>query len=197
MKVLVATSNRNKIKEISDILSDAGITLVSPDQLDLNLDIEETGATFEANALSKAFAWNKETGMPSLADDSGLCVDALGGKPGILSARFSGPDATDRSNTELLLKLMEGEENRKARFVCVVALVISEDKVVTARGEYEGIILREPLGQRGFGYDPVFLDTESGKTFAQLSDTEKNVRSHRGRALKSLKQKLKDQGLIT
>jgi XTP/dITP diphosphohydrolase len=196
MKVLVATTNRNKIKEISDILSDSGITLISPDQLGMNLDVEEEGETFEANALSKAMAWNRASGLPSLADDSGLCVDELGGKPGILSARFSGPGATDHSNMELLLNLMEGLENRKARFICVVALVISEDKVITAQGEYEGVILHEPLGESGFGYDPVFLDPESGKTFAQLSDTEKNVRSHRGRALKSLKQKLKDQSLI-
>jgi XTP/dITP diphosphohydrolase len=196
MKVLVATTNKGKIKEISEILSDAGITLVSPDQLGLKLEVEESGDTFAENALSKASAWQRASGLPSLADDSGLCVDALGGKPGVFSARFAGDGATDRANMELLLKLMEGQENRKARFVCVVALAVSEDMVITARGEYEGIILTAPLGEGGFGYDPVFLDPESGKTFAQLGNEEKNARSHRGRALMSLKQKLEEQGLV-
>jgi XTP/dITP diphosphohydrolase len=196
MKVLVATSNKGKIAEISQILFNTGITLVSPPELGMSLDVEENGMTFAENAIAKAVAWQKASGLPSLADDSGLCVDALEGKPGVLSARFAGPGATDQDNMDLLLRLMEDKEDRKARFVCVVALALSEQAVVTGKGEYEGSILRSPLGTGGFGYDPLFLDHDSGKTFAQLSNEEKNTRSHRGRALLSLRKKLLEQGLI-
>lgn len=196
MKVLAATTNKGKIREISDILSGTGITLVSPDELNLCLDVEETGATFSENAVSKALAWYRESGLPSLADDSGLCVDALQGKPGVLSARFAGPGANDRTNYELLLKLMEGQKDRKARFVCVVALAVSEDTVITAEGEFDGVLLTGPMGENGFGYDPIFWDPASGKTFAQLGNAEKNKRSHRAKALMALRHKLEEQGLI-
>lgn len=196
MKVLVATTNKGKISEISQILSNTGITVVSPPELGMNLEVEETGMTFAENAIAKAVAWRKASGLPTLADDSGLCVDALGGRPGVLSARFAGPGASDQDNMNLLLKLMEDKDDRRARFVCVVALALSEQTVITADGEYQGTILHSPLGTGGFGYDPLFLDKDSGKTFAELSNEEKNTRSHRGRALLSLKKKLLDQGLI-
>jgi len=196
MKVLVATNNKGKIAEISQIMSDTGITLVSPPELGMHIDVEENGITFAENAIAKAVAWRKASGLPSLADDSGLCVDALDGRPGVMSARFAGPGASDQDNMDLLLRLMENKEDRRARFVCVVALALSEQLVLTAEGEYGGTILRNPMGTGGFGYDPLFLDTDSGKTFAQLSNEEKNTRSHRGRALLSLKKKLLDQGLI-
>ncbi len=196
MKVLAATTNKGKITEISQILSGTGITLVSPSDIRMNIDVEEDGLTFSDNAVLKAVTWRKASGLPSLADDSGLCVDALDGRPGVMSARFAGPDASDRDNMDLLLRLMEDKEDRRARFVCVVALALSEQLVLTAEGEYPGTILRSPRGTGGFGYDPLFLDLDSGKTFAQLSNEEKNTRSHRGRAILSLRKMLIDQGLI-
>jgi XTP/dITP diphosphohydrolase len=197
MKVLVATSNRGKISEISQILSHTGITIITPQEVGLQLDVEENADTFERNAVIKAIAWLRASGYPSLADDSGLCVDSLEGRPGVLTARFAGANASDKENYEHLLKLMEGIADRKARFMCVVALAISEDSVITATGQCEGVILHEPMGEGGFGYDPIFLDLKTGKSFAQISDHEKNARSHRSRALLSLKQKLDEQGLLT
>jgi len=196
MKVLVATSNKGKISEISQILSGTGISILTPQEAGLRLDVEEDGETFEANAVLKAHAWRRASGYPTLADDSGLCVDALAGRPGVRTARFAGDDATDQENYELLLKLMEGITDRKAHFMCAVALSISDDIVITAFGRCDGVILHEAIGEGGFGYDPVFGDSETGKSFAQLSDNEKNTRSHRSRALISLKQKLEEQGLI-
>jgi len=196
MRILAATTNRGKIGEITRILSDSGITVLSPADLKLSLDVREDGSTFTDNAVAKALAWYRASGLPSLADDSGLCVDALDGRPGVHSARFAGPGAGDRENYELLLRLMDGVENRSARFVCVVALAVSEEAVITADGQCEGLILTGPVGENGFGYDPVFLDPASGKTFAQLSDEEKNAFSHRKRALEALKRKLEEQGII-
>jgi XTP/dITP diphosphohydrolase len=196
MKVLAATSNRGKINEIFQILAGAGISILTPQEAGLQLDVKEDGVTFEANAVLKAHAWRRASGYPTLADDSGLCVDALAGRPGVHTARFAGEGATDRENYELLLKLMEDVTDRKAHFMCAVALAISDDLVITAAGRCDGVILRGPIGQGGFGYDPVFLDPETGKSFAQLTDSEKNTRSHRARALISLKQKLGEQGLI-
>jgi XTP/dITP diphosphohydrolase len=134
MKVLVATSNRGKISEISQILADTGITILTPQEAGLRLDVEENGVTFEANAVIKAHTWCRASGYPTLADDSGLCVDALAGKPGVHTARFAGDGATDQENYELLLKLMDGVTDRKAHFMCVVALAISDDIVITAFG---------------------------------------------------------------
>jgi XTP/dITP diphosphohydrolase len=196
MKVLVATSNRGKISEISQILAGTGITILTPQETGLRLDVEENGVTFEANAVKKAHTWRRASGYPTLADDSGLCVDALAGRPGVHTARFAGDAATDQENYELLLKRMEGVTDRKAHFMCVVALAVSDETVITAFGRCDGVILHEPIGETGFGYDPVFGDPETGKSFAQLTDNEKNTRSHRGRALISLKQKLEEQGLI-
>jgi XTP/dITP diphosphohydrolase len=196
MKVLAATSNKGKISEISQILSGKGISILTPQEAGLDLDVEEDGETFEANAVIKALAWRRASGYPVLADDSGLCVDALGGKPGVHTARFAGIGATDQENYELLLKLMEGVLDRKAHFMCVVALAVSDDMVITASGQCDGVILHGPVGMGGFGYDPVFGDMDTGRSFAQLTDSEKNARSHRGRALLSLKQKLEEKGLI-
>jgi XTP/dITP diphosphohydrolase len=196
MKLLAATTNRGKIGEITRILSASGLTILSPADLGLRLDVEEHGLTFADNAVAKALAWHRASGLPSLADDSGLCVDALGGKPGVHSARFAGAGAGDRENYELLLRLMEGVADRRARFMCVAALALSEDTVITGEGQCEGVILTGPVGENGFGYDPVFLDPGSGRTFAQLSDAEKNEFSHRRRALEALKLKLAEQGII-
>lgn len=196
MKVLAATSNKGKISEISQILSGSGITILTPYDVGIRLDVTEDGSTFLENALKKARAWHAASGLPSLADDSGLCVDALDGRPGVHSARFAGENASDRENYELLLRLMDGIVERTARFVCTMALAVSPDLVITADGRCDGTILTQPVGVNGFGYDPVFLDPESGLSFAQLSDEEKNKRSHRKRALVALRQKLIEAGII-
>jgi len=196
MKVLVASSNRGKISEIIQILSHSDISIIIPEDVGLKVEVEETGDTFEANAVAKALAWYYASGIPSLADDSGLCVDALRGKPGVHTARFAGTGASDKENYELLLGLMEGATDRKAHFECAVALAISREIVITAAGRCYGVILHRPVGEGGFGYDPIFLDPETGKSFAQLTDEEKNKCSHRSRALTALREKLLDQGFI-
>jgi XTP/dITP diphosphohydrolase len=192
MKILLATTNKKKIKEIKEILADPNLAIVTPDEINLSIDVIEDGSTFEENSTKKALAWAKASHITALADDSGLCVDALNGKPGVLSARFAGPNSTDQDNYTLLLKKLKDEKNRNAHFVCVMALASPDGKVITAKGEYHGVILEKPIGSNGFGYDPVFLDPSSNKTFAQLTPEEKNTRSHRKRALINLKEKLKE-----
>lgn len=196
MKLLAATTNRGKIVEIAEILSGLGVTVVTPEEIDLHIDVKEDGATFAENALIKARAWSEAAGMPALADDSGLCVDALDGRPGVMSARFSGPDATDEKNIELLLRSLQSKTQRTARFVCAVALAWQTGEAIVAEGRYEGIIIDEPRGRGGFGYDPVFLDPELNKTLAQMSPGEKNARSHRKKALDALKTRLQESGLL-
>lgn len=196
MKLLAATTNRGKIVEIAEILSGLGVTVMTPEEIDLHIDVKEDGATFAENALIKARAWSEAAGMPALADDSGLCVDALDGRPGVMSARFSGSDATDEKNIELLLRSLQGKTQRTARFVCAVALAWQTGEVILAEGRYEGIIIDEPRGRGGFGYDPVFLDPELNKTLAQMSPGEKNARSHRRKALDALKTRLQESGLL-
>ena len=196
MKLLAATTNQGKIREISEILSGLGILVGTPQEINLTIDVKEDGATFAENAAIKARAWSRAAGLPAVADDSGLCVDALGGRPGVLSARFSGPDATDAKNIALLLKLLEGKPDRSARFVCAAALAWETGEVILAEGVYEGVITREPRGKGGFGYDPVFLDPELNKTLAEMSPEEKNARSHRRKALDGLKDLLVKSGRL-
>jgi len=194
-RLVIASHNQGKVREIRALLAPFGIEPVAAGDLGLP-EPEETGTTFAENAATKALAWHRAGGLPSLADDSGLCVDALDGRPGVHSARFAGAGAGDRENCELLLRLMEGIRRRSAHFVCVVALAVSEETVITATGQCEGVILTEPRGENGFGYDPVFLDPGSGRTFAELSAEEKNALSHRRKALEELKGKLEVQGII-
>ena len=196
MKLLAATNNKGKIKEIKEILSSLGITVVTPQEAGLSLEVEETGFTFEENAVIKAKAWAKASGMPALADDSGLCVDALGGRPGVMSARFAGENASDGENIAKLLASLTGVAERSARFICVAALALPAGEVITAQGRYEGIIIDPPMGAEGFGYDPVFFDPEMGKTLAQMSPEEKNARSHRRHALDGLREKLQGSGYL-
>lgn len=196
MKILVASTNRGKIREIADILSSADVTIFTPDQIVITVDVQENGATFEENALKKAAAYRDVAEMSALADDSGLCVDALDGAPGVMSARFAGPNASDADNIERLLKAMHKMQNRKARFVCVVALALTSGELITAQGDYPGLITEAPMGSGGFGYDPVFYDPTTGKTFAELCQEEKNRVSHRKRALIALREKLQTQGYI-
>jgi XTP/dITP diphosphohydrolase len=196
MDILVATTNPGKIREITEILAGPKVSIITPNEINLQLDVEENGLSFAENAAIKARAWCEASGMPALADDSGLCVDALDGRPGVLSARFAGNAATDEENYQLLLERMKGIQKRDARFVCVVALAFPGDEIVLAQGHYEGRILEDPVGNAGFGYDPVFFDPASGRSFAQLTREEKNNRSHRKKALEELKEKLIRSGCL-
>ena len=194
MNILVATTNPGKITEITEILAELKVSILTPKDIDLDLEVEENGQSFADNAETKARAWCEASGLAVLADDSGLCVDALDGRPGVRSARFAGQGASDEDNYRLLLECMRGKKNRGAQFVCAVALAFPGGRVVLAQGTYEGRILEEPVGESGFGYDPVFFDPASGRSFAQLTSQEKNECSHRKKALAQLKGKLLQAG---
>jgi XTP/dITP diphosphohydrolase len=188
--LLIATTNAGKVREIDDYLADLPCRVIGlADLPHAPPPVAETGATFAENALLKADYYSAETGLLALADDSGLEVDALGGAPGIYSARFAGESATDAERVAKVLDEMRGvpDERRQARFVCAIALAGSIDDAAPVRrlfeGIAEGLITREPRGARGFGYDPIFLDPASALTFAELQPEEKMARSHRGRAL--------------
>ncbi len=187
-KLLVATGNKGKLKEIREILN--GVEVLGLSDLPFSIEIEEDGDTFYKNALKKASVLAEKMSVPVLADDSGLEVDALDGAPGVYSARYSGENATDESNTEKLLRALESVpyEKRTARFVCVMCLVMPGEKTYSTRGETEGIILTEPRGEGGFGYDPVFYSEHYQKSFAELSSDEKNAISHRGIALEKMRE---------
>lgn len=188
MELLVATGNPGKMREISGILSLPGLRLLSLADCPGLPAAEETGVSFAENALSKARAAAYRSGLPALADDSGLVVDALGGRPGVFSARYAGPGASDRDNIGKLLAELAGvpEERRSARFVCHAALVC-RGRAYQAEGRLEGLIIAEPRGTGGFGYDPVFLLPERNLTLAELGPEEKDRVSHRARALAKLK----------
>ena len=185
-KIVAATGNAHKLKEIRAIF--AGREIVSEKEAGFAGEIEETGETFLENALIKARAVCEATGLPALADDSGLCVDALGGAPGVRSARYSG--GGDAENRVLLLKNMANVTDRGAHFCCAVALVFPDGRVVTAEGRTEGEILTEECGENGFGYDSLFFSRDLQKSFASAAEEEKNAVSHRGRALRALEAKL-------
>ena len=190
IELVLASRNRKKIAEMSALLSGTvkeEIRILSLDDVGYTGDIEENGATFEENALIKAREASRFSGLTSVADDSGLMVDALNGAPGVYSARFSGEHGNDAANNEKLLSLLENvpDEQRTARFVTVIACVLPHyDKPLIAHGSVEGRILRAPRGNSGFGYDPLFYYEPYGKTFAELSAEEKNAVSHRGRAIR-------------
>ena len=189
MKIIAATKNKNKLREFGDILN--GFEIISQEDAGVDIDVEETGTTFEENSMLKAKAIFDATGITAIADDSGLCVDVLGGEPGVYSARYGGEGYDDSGRVQLLLKNMQNvpDDKRTARFVCAITLV-GADGVITARGECEGKIDYEPKGENGFGYDPVFFVEKYGKTMAEVSPEEKNAISHRGKALKIFAQKL-------
>jgi len=188
-KIVFATTNEGKVKEIKEILGDFPIEVVSMKEMGITADIEENGATFEENSLIKARALVKLTGLPALADDSGLEVDYLNGEPGIYSARYLGRDTDyDYKNNYIIDKLSEAEgEERSARFVCVISLVLPDGREFVERGVVEGLIGYEQKGENGFGYDPIFYLPEYGKTSAELPPEEKNRISHRGKALTAMK----------
>ncbi|MBE6982252.1 MAG: RdgB/HAM1 family non-canonical purine NTP pyrophosphatase [Ruminococcaceae bacterium] len=197
MKVVLASKNRHKLVEISKITEQFDIELVLQSELGVDIDVEETGTTFEENSLLKAKAVMEATGLPALADDSGIAVDALGGEPGVYSARYGFDDSLDDwGRLQLLLKNTESvpDGQRQAQFVCVITFITPEGQVIQARGEVHGELLREPRGENGFGYDPIFYYPPAGKSTAELSPEEKNEVSHRANALKLFYQKLKEAG---
>ena len=191
--IVAATGNAHKLAEIEAITAQFGLKIITKAQAGAgDLEVEETGTTFEENSLLKAEAIMKATGLPAIADDSGLETDALKGAPGVYSARFAGEDADDAANNQKLLALMEQvpEEARSGRFVSVVTLCYPDGNVLSARGECPGRILRELRGDGGFGYDPLFLPEGFDRTYAQITAEEKNSISHRARALEGLKAQL-------
>ena len=197
MKVVLASKNKHKLVEISKITEKFGMELVLQSELGVDIDVEETGTTFEENSFLKAEAVMKATGLPALADDSGIAVDALNGEPGIYSARYGFDDSLDDwGRLQLLLKNTEHvpDGQRQAQFVAVITMVHPNGQVIQARGEIHGELTRQPAGENGFGYDPIFYYPPLGKTTAELSPEEKNEVSHRANALKLFYEKMKEAG---
>ena len=197
MKVVLASKNPHKLVEISKITEKFGIELVLQSELGIDIDVEETGTTFEENSFIKAEAVMKASGLPALADDSGIAVDALNGEPGVYSARYGFDDSLDDwGRLELLLKNTEQvpDGQRQAQFVCVITMVTPDNQVIQARGEIHGELTRQAQGENGFGYDPIFYYPPLGKTTAEMSPEEKNRVSHRGNALRVFYDKLKEAG---
>ena len=197
MKVVLASKNKHKLVEISKITEKFGFELVLQSQLGVDIDVEETGTTFEENSLLKARAVMEATGLPALADDSGIAVDALNGEPGIYSARYGFDDSLDDwGRLLLLLKNTEHvpDGQRQAKFVCVISFITPEGQVIQARGEIHGELLREARGENGFGYDPIFYYPPMGLSTAEMSPEDKNQVSHRANALRVFYEKLKEAG---
>ena len=192
MKLVLASQNPKKLKEMNEILSGMGVEVCSQADAGVNVEVEETGTTFEENSLLKAKAVMEASGLPTIADDSGLCVDALNGAPGVYSARYGGEGLDDTGRYRLLLSSMPAGKPRTAKFVSVITCCFPNGDVLTARGECPGTIAFAPMGQGGFGYDPVFFLPKLKKTFAQLSAEEKNAISHRGRALEAFQARLEE-----
>ena len=184
MKVILASKNPHKLTELSAILSQHGFEIALESEYGLDIDVDETGTTFEENSLLKAEAVMKASGLPVLADDSGLMVDALDGAPGVYSARY-GHKSSDGERTEFLLENMKDvpDGKRTAKFVCVITCLWPDGRKIVARGECPGVITHEAHGENGFGYDPVFYLPELGMTYAELPSEQKNAISHRARAL--------------
>ena len=193
VELVLASGNAGKLAELRELLGGGRYVLRAQSEFDVD-DAEETGLTFVENALLKARHASRATGLPALGDDSGLCVDALGGAPGLYSARYAGAHGDSAANIARLLRELDGvaDAARTARFHCVLALLRSHDdpRPILVEGSWEGRILRAPRGDRGFGYDPVFLDPENAMSAAELEPAIKNAISHRGRALAALKARL-------
>jgi len=192
-KLIFATGNEGKMKEIRMILEDLGMEIFSMKEAGIQADVEENGTTFEENAVIKAKAIGELTGAVVLADDSGLEVDYLNKEPGVYSARYMGEDTSYRIKNQSLIDRLEGvpDEKRTARFVCAIAAALPDGRVLTTRGTIEGIIGYEERGNGGFGYDPIFFLPEYGCSTAELSMEKKNELSHRGKALRAMKEELK------
>ena len=197
MKVVLASKNKHKLEEISQITKLFDIELILQSELGVDIDVEETGTTFEENSLLKARAVMEATGLPALADDSGIAVDALNGEPGVYSARYGFDESLDDwGRLLLLLKNTEHvpDGQRQAKFVCVISFITPDGKIIQARGEIHGELTRQPRGENGFGYDPIFYYPPFGKTTAELPAEQKNAVSHRGNALRIFYEKLKEEG---
>ena len=190
MKFILATHNPGKLREMAAILSQYGVEVVSPADVGITVDVEETGTTFAENAMLKAKAICAAADLPAIADDSGLCVDALNGGPGVYSARYGGEGLDDKGRYTLLLQNMRGQTTRAAHFACAIACAFPNGDELTAEGRCDGTIAFAPMGEGGFGYDPVFFVPEKAKTFGQLTAEEKSAISHRGKALKAFSEKL-------
>ena len=190
MKLVLASKNAHKQKEMGDILAGLGIEVMLEADAGVDVQVEETGTTFEENALLKARAVCEATGLAAVADDSGLCVDALNGAPGVYSARYGGEDLRDPGRCRLLLENMRGQLDRRCRFVSAICCCFPNGDTVTARGECAGTLAYAPRGTSGFGYDPIFFFPPMKKTFAELTAEEKNGVSHRGNALREFKEEL-------
>ena len=195
MKMILASNNAHKMSEMRAILADLGVELLSQREAGCDFEVEETGTTFEENAYLKAIAVTRATGMPAIADDSGLEVDSLNGEPGVYSARYSGShEHTDAQRNEYLLKMLEGVplQDRTARFVSSICCTFPNGDVLRARGTMEGKILFAPEGKNGFGYDPLFLADGQTVTNGLLTAEQKNAISHRGKALRMLQEELRN-----
>lgn len=191
MRIVAATHNQHKLKELRELGKDLGIQILSQEEAGLSdIDVIEDGDTFDANSRKKAEEIMKASGLSAIADDSGLVIEALGGAPGVYSARFAGEDATDARNNEKLLALMKGVKDRQARFVSVITLVYASGRVLSARGECPGTLTEEERGSGGFGYDPLFMPDGFDKTFGELTDEQKNTVSHRAKAMAHLRELL-------
>ncbi|MCC8123313.1 MAG: RdgB/HAM1 family non-canonical purine NTP pyrophosphatase [Oscillospiraceae bacterium] len=192
MKLVLASQNPHKLEEMRAILARLDVSVVLQSELGVSVEVEETGETFAENARLKAEAVMRATGLPAVADDSGLCVDALCGAPGVYSARYGGSELDDKGRYRLLLESMEGSIDRRCRFVSAICCIFPNGDAVTAQGTCEGTLAYAPQGTEGFGYDPVFFLPERKKTFAQLTPEEKNAISHRGIALQNFKHQLEN-----
>lgn len=181
--LVIATRNPGKTAEIRQMLEGYPVTVKNLEDFGPIPEIPEDGETFDENAYKKASFASRVLGFPAMADDSGLCVNALNGQPGVHSARFAGPEATDADKCDKLLEMLENAEDRSAAFVCVISIAVPTGAALTYEGRCEGVIAQAPAGENGFGYDPVFYYPPLEKTFAQLTAEEKNRVSHRGRAL--------------
>lgn len=192
MKLVIATGNQDKVKEINEILSGTDFTAISMKEAGVNPDIIEDGDTFEENALIKAKAVHNLLGGYVMADDSGLCIDYLDGAPGVYSARFCGENSSYEEKFKKINEMLDGakDEERTAKFVCAIAVVRPDGTNFVVRGEICGLLLKEPVGENGFGYDPIFYVPEFGMTTAQMPLEQKNSISHRGQALKKMVAKL-------
>ncbi|MFC1831118.1 XTP/dITP diphosphatase [Thermodesulfobacteriota bacterium] len=184
--LVLATTNQNKVSEFKQFVADFPVEIKSLSDFGPLPEAIEDGSTFDENAYKKALHYSKVLGIPAIADDSGLAVEALSGAPGVRSARYAGDDATDQDNCRKLLAEMKGETNRKAAFVCVLSIAVPSGPALTYEASCEGTILDAPRGSNGFGYDPLFYYESFGKTFAEISMEEKNKVSHRGKVLMEL-----------
>jgi XTP/dITP diphosphohydrolase len=196
LRVVLATTNRGKLADFRRLFGADTLDLVSTAEVGIALEVEETGVTFAENALLKARAACEASGMPALADDSGLAVCALGGRPGVVSARYAGSHGNDHANNKKVIAELRGIEDRRAAFVCALALVFPDGAEITSQGRCEGRIIDEERGTNGFGYDAIFYRDDLGMTFGEATPEQKNARSHRGGAVRSLVAELRSRGVL-